>query len=188
MVFGFDISTTTIGLSYFDNDGKFSYSTHVDLSKEEDMIQKMQYASRWFADFLRDISKDCWREHHYVFIEERLGNFSAGRSMLQTLMKLAAFNFAFSWEVWCQFNDYHADFTVKYIHPSTVKAIMKGNGLIIPKGSKEKKKLTLDFVAQREPTFVVDRTRTGTPKPYMFDRADAYCVALAGVSKYVKCS
>ncbi|MHB8407929.1 MAG: hypothetical protein ACYDHY_07585 [Acidiferrobacterales bacterium] len=186
MVFGFDVSTSVIGLSYFDNDGKLFHSDHIDLSKTEGMIEKMQVASRWFAAFLSGIKgAACWHEKHYVFIEERLGNFSAGRSMLQTLMKLAAFNFAFSWEVWCQFTAAHADCTLRHIHPSTVKAIMKHEGLIIPKGSKNKKQITLEFVVNREPTFPVDFTRTGTPKPYMFDRADAYITALAGIKRFV---
>jgi hypothetical protein len=71
---------------------------------------------------------------------------------------------------------------IKHIHPSTVKAIMKQEGLLIPKGG-DKKKITLDYVKKREPKFPMEYNRNDKPQPWCYDMADSYIVVRAGIRK-----
>lgn len=175
MIFGWDISTSIIGLTTFDDDCKFVSSEYLDLRKvDEGMIIKSFLAESW----IRVISdRHTGNSVHYV--EDKLGGFSGGKTMQQTLLKLAGFNATVSYLVWKSFNQTGRDAVVEHIHPSTVKAILKKEGLFIPKGS-DKKKLTLEFVSAKEPNFKVDLNKNGNFQPWCFDKADSYIVARAG--------
>ena len=52
-------------------------------------------------------------------------------------------------------------------------------GIKIPKGEKAKP-VVLQYVLDNEPTFVVEYTKHGNPKPDSFDRADSWVIAKAG--------
>lgn len=170
MIFGWDISTSIIGVSIFDKDGKYLASEHLDLRKLEGVFVKAD-AAEFFVRTV--IGKHGLHGGNVHFVEERLANFSSGKTMLQTLMTLAAFNLLVSWFIYCTDKD------VRYIHPSTVKAIMKREGLVIPKGA-DKKKLTLSFVQANVVGWRTDLNKNANPQPWNYDRADAYCVARAG--------
>jgi hypothetical protein len=171
VVMGWDVSTSRVGITCF-VDGKFSWADWVDLTKAEGVYEKARLVRERISniEFLRPESVV-----HYV--EDRLANFSAGKSMLQTLMLLGAFNVLVSWLIMDELGG-----RVVHIHPSRVKSAMRGEGLTIPKGG-DKKALTLDFVRSREPGCVVlhEATRTGKPKPQCYDVADAYITAVAGM-------
>lgn len=96
------------------------------------------------------------------------------------MMKLAAFNGACTYAAW---ESLGCD--PVHLHPSTVKATMKRDGLVIPRGG-DKKRLTLEFVRSVVPGFSYIETRNGNPQPYCYDTADAYCIARAGYLKFVK--
>jgi hypothetical protein len=170
MLYGWDVSTSIVGMSEFDDDGKFQFGTFLDLRKIEGLNEKADAARVFVQDHV------CHTDTNTHFIEERLGNFAAGRSMLQVLMKLAAFNAVFGYIV------HVGDSTgsIRHVHPSTWKSIMRAEGLLIPKGSDDKKRLTLEFVRSRESNFVVDLNRAGKPQPWMFDIADSYCIGRSG--------
>ena len=169
MIFGWDISTSIVGVTALTDEGRFVTSKHVDLRKVDGVFDKANVVQEFVYSFLSDYNGEK-RKH---FVEERLSNFAMGRSMLQTLMTLASFNLLVSWFLWEMGKD------VTYIHPSTVKSIMRKDGLIVPKGG-DKKKLTLDFVSKREPGFVVDLNRNDKPQPWCYDKADSYITARAG--------
>lgn len=179
MIFGWDISTSIIGVSFFTADG-YVGSDYLDLRKmDSEPIDKAEAANVWIGKFSKAAAADKQYDHvHYI--EDKLSNFAAGRTMQQTLLKLAAFNATISYIIWKSFNAQGLGGYIDHIHPSTVKAIMKREGLIIPKGSKEKKALTLDFVSKKEPLFPLHLNKNGNPQPYCYDMADSYIVARAG--------
>lgn len=169
MIYGWDISTSIVGMAEFDNSGTFIRSEYCDLRKVDGLNEKADV----FRIFVDDEVQIVDGNTH--FVEERLGNFAAGRSMLQTLMKLAAFNAV------CSFILYgDPQSKIVHIHPSTWKSIMKHEGLIIPKGTDKKKELTLHFVASNVFGFSVPRNSKANPQPWAFDMADAYCIGRAG--------
>lgn len=178
MIFGWDISTSIIGSSIFTREGEYVDSHFLDLRKiEGGQIYKAHELEMYVNDYVR--SYKCDTTH---YIEDKLGSFAGGKTMQQTLMKLAAFNATVSFIIWRQFNESGYTTDVEHIHPSTVKSLVKPYGLVIPKGG-DKKKLTLDFVSKREKTFPVKLNKNDNPQPYCFDMADSYIVALAGYRK-----
>lgn len=177
MIFGWDISTSVIGITVLDNDGNFVESSFIDLRKiEGGWMEKAEVAKKEVWAFLAKHQTDDPNGIHYV--EDRLGNFSAGKSMLQVLMLLASFNAVISFVI----KNTYGTKSITHIHPSTVKSIMKNEGLIIPKGA-DKKALTLAFAQQKEPSFPVHKNKNDNPQPYCYDMADSYIVAKAGFIK-----
>lgn len=186
MIYGIDISTSIIGLAKFHNDGTFVRADYCDLRDVEGALAKADAFREFLAGLtpLRGFYSD---EENWVFVEERLGNFAAGRTMLQTLMKLAAFNAVCSYILWRHENSSGKHRGIIHLHPSSWKSIMKKEGLFIPKGSTpdQKKKITLDFVRRKEPDFesivvLNGMNRNGNPQPWCFDMADSYCLGKAG--------
>jgi len=118
----------------------------------------------------------------HIFIEDKLSGFSGGRTMQKTIVTLAGFNALVS----------YLSFTASgiepcHIHTSTIKALMKGEGLIIPKGTKgvNKKKVTCKFVKDKFEDFPYEETRNGNPKAHCYDMADAWTVARSGYLKFI---
>lgn len=178
-MFGWDISTSIVGVTVLTDQGAFVESTFLDLRKVDTDLNMKAYKFDVFVGQLCQTYGDANSRH---FIEDRLSNFASGRTMLQTLMKLAAFNATCSYLVWKHFNeDPNDEFIVEvvHLHPSSVKSIMRKQGLIIPKGA-DKKVLTLEWVSEREHDFPVVMNKNGNPQPYCFDMADSYIVAKAG--------
>lgn len=171
MLFGWDISTAIIGCAVFDNDCRFLAAHHCDLRKIDDLNEKADAAE----NFVHEVIFEGMFGGTTHYVEDRLAGMGRG-SNAGTIMKLAAFNAMVSWMVWRTMQE--TDGLVR-LHPSSVKAVMKRDGLIIPKGS-DKKELTLGFVRQREATFPYATNRNGKPQPYCYDQADAYITARAG--------
>jgi hypothetical protein len=180
LIYGWDISTSIIGVSVFTDEGKYTKSFYIDLRKIEGQLEK----ARAFHDWLKGTSINVENVSNH-FIEERLGNFSAGHTMMQTLTKLAAFNAVVSYIIWNHNVGEGRVVNVHYLHPSSWKAVMKRDGLIIPKGSAEKKKLTLEFVRKVQPGFPYEENlnKKGNPQPWLYDLADAYCIGRSGWRK-----
>lgn len=182
MIVGLDISTSIIGVCILNNDGTPESFSYVDLRKVDDFIDKVEalaysISTRW--DPNSDEHKFGFRCDH-LFIEDKLSGFSSGKSTQQTMMKLASFNGASSYAA---FENYYC--RPVHLHPSTIKALMKRDGLIIPKGG-DKKKLSLDFVKAKFPIkFPYIETRNGNPQAYCYDMTDAYLTARAGYLKFL---
>ncbi len=184
-IFGWDISTSVVGMTVLDDDGNWVESSYFDFARmakgARSLFDKMDECEWWIKERLEKYPKGS----HWHYFEDRLGNFTFGRTMMQTLMTLAAFNFAFSYRVVKMHLELPGITGVghTHIHPATAKAALKKEGLLIPKGS-DKKLLTLHFVRRTVPDFPVEYTRTGSPKPHCYDMADAYLVARAGYLKH----
>jgi len=167
MIYGWDISTSIIGVTTLGDNGKFVSSSYCDLRKIEGILNKGEVASKFVEAYC---SQDSLNVH---YVEERLGNFMGGRSMMQVLMTLAAFNLLVSWFIKKRGG------SISYIHPSTMKSILKNEGLIIPKGA-NKKDLTLTWAVLKEPNFPLTKNRNDKPQPYCYDMADSFGIARAG--------
>ena len=94
-----------------------------------------------------------------------------GFSSAKTLSTLSRFNGVVSWMCYSLWN----------IEPSYLAATSarKLCGIKIPKGQKAKP-VVLQYVLDNEPTFVVEYTKHGNPKPDSFDKADSWVMAKAG--------
>lgn len=181
LIYGWDISTSIVGMATFRDDGTYMSSAYCDLRKVEGQLAKADE----FKKFLAGTSVNV-ESQNFHFVEERLGGFAGGRTSAQTLMKLAQFNSVVSYILWS-----HGDRTthraVVHLHPSTWKAVMKREGLLIPKGG-DKKLITLEHVQRKQPSFPRDVNRNGKHQPWLFDCADAYCLGRAGFLKVCSAS
>lgn len=197
-IFGWDISTAIIGLTIMKGDGEYVSSHYFDLRKQEgrDLLDLAETFEKSLEKLLSTMGGELWQgwsalqtgselRLHTHYVEDRLAGFTRGFSNQGTLMKLGAFNYLVSWIVMRTFEKQGLPGKLFRIHPATVKAVMAREGLIYPKKMKgdDKKIITTNFVAEREPTFPLELTKTGKPKPYCFDMADSYVVARAGILK-----
>lgn len=178
MIYGWDVSTSIVGLCKLSDSGELLESSFLDLRKVEGQLSKADAFFGWTQKFINR------EEQNVHFIEERLGGFAAGRTSAQVMMKLAQFNAICSYIIWTGGSGKHRQVT--YLHPSSWKSLMKKEGLLIPKGS-DKKELTLSFVRRKEPQFeeFVQKSlnKNGNPQPWCYDAADAYCIGKAGYLK-----
>jgi hypothetical protein len=188
VIIGWDVSTSVVGVTVLRDDGIFVCSDHIDLTKmEPNLLLKAEAVQEWAGSFLEKYVSEHGVNHFHI-VEDKLGNFSAGGTMMQTLMKLAAFNTTVSYIVWKESERIaetkSGSVSILHLHPSTVKSIMRSHdGLIIPKGS-DKKKLTLEFVIKNVPGFPVEKNKNDNYKPFCFDRADSYITARAGFIRF----
>ena len=106
-----------------------------------------------------------------VFVEQSLQSFRSGFSSAKTLSTLSRFNGIVSWMCYSIWN-----LEPQYLAATSARKLC---GIKIPKGEKAKP-VVLQYVLDNEPTFVVEYTKHGNPKPDSFDRADSWVIAKAG--------
>jgi hypothetical protein len=184
LILGLDISTSITGFCLLTDDGEFICCDYADLRKEKSFYKKVRLVTAKAVWVQTQLGADPHFEQStpiQVFIEDKLSGFSGGKTMQQTLMKLATFHGAVRFQM-AEYIDRQRDPIL--IHPSTAKATMKRDGLFIPKGA-NKKKITLDFVRRVVPEFPYVANRNDNPQPYCYDMADAYLIARAGYLKFI---
>lgn len=167
MILGLDISTSITGYTLLDSQGNVEKIGHIDLRKHKDFFDK----ARAVRDAIHAIDKDSTSWVKKVYIEQSLQSFRSGFSSAHTLSLLSRFNGVVSWICSDLF-----DSDPQYIAATTAR---KAVGIRVPKGQKAKS-VVLQFVVDNEPTFDIQYTRHGNPKPGYADRADSYVVAKAG--------
>lgn len=165
MILGLDISTSITGATLVDADGKVVVMESVDTRKYKNFFEKAEKVKL----FLTNLSKDYNVEG--VFIEQSLQSFRSGFSSAKTLSTLSRFNGVVSWMCYSIWN-----IEPEYLAATSARKLC---GIKVPKGQKAKP-VVLDFVLNNEPTFVVEYTKQGNPKPDSFDRADSWVIARAG--------
>ena len=106
-----------------------------------------------------------------IYIEKNLQSFRSGFSSAKTLSVLSSFNGIVSWLCYEIF-----DIEPQYLAATSARKLC---GIKIPRGEKAKP-VVLKFLLDNEPSFVIDYTRNGTPKPESYDRADSLVIAKAG--------
>jgi hypothetical protein len=165
MILGLDISTSITGATLVDATGSVVFIESVDTRKYNNFFQKAEKVK----EFLTGLSNKYSIER--VFIEQSLQSFRSGFSSAKTLSTLSRFNGVVSWMCYSLW-----DIEPEYLAATSARKLC---GIKIPKGEKAKP-VVLQFVLDNEPTFVVEYTKQGNPKPDSFDRADSWVIAKAG--------
>ena len=171
MLLALDVSTSITGISVIDRQGYVVCCTFVDLRKFKDFFTK--------CEMMRSALMDVRTEFAIseIYIEQPFMFFNSGGSSAKTMSALQRFNGAVSWIS-------YATIGVKPQYLTAGQARKEVN-LKIPRGQKAKP-VVLQFVLDNDPTFSVQYTKHGNPKPGVYDRADSWIIAKAGWSRWKK--
>ena len=155
MFLGFDISTSIIGVSCISSYGEIIFCEHCDLRKEKGLFAKIDRFREFLENirFLQAAVREIWIEEPFVFFS------SGGSSGMASVVIRDAF---------------HID--PQYLGASQARKL---NEIKIPRGTKAKEEV-LKFLLDTMPTFKVEYTKHGNPKPGYYDRADSVVIARAG--------
>ena len=165
MILGLDISTSITGFTILDKEGEIVYNDALDTRKYKSMFEK----ARNLQEKLKEIKKSY--KINNIYIEKSLQSFRSGFSSAKTLSVLSAFNGIVS----CMcFNIYKLE--PEYIAATSARKLC---GIKVPKGEKAKA-VVIKFLLDNEPSFVIEYTKFGNPKPKYFDMADSIIIARAG--------
>lgn len=165
MILGLDISTSITGATLVNENGEVVFIEAIDTRKYKNFFQKAEKVK----SFLTNISEKYKVEE--VYIEQSLQSFRSGFSSAKTLSTLSRFNGVVSWMCYSLWN-----IEPDYLAATSARKLC---GIKIPKGEKAKP-VVLQYVLDNEPTFMVEYTKHGNPKPDSFDRADSWVIAKAG--------
>ena len=165
MILGLDISTSITGITILDEEGEILYNDALDTRKYKSMFEK----ARNLQEKLKEIKKSY--KINNIYIEKSLQSFRSGFSSAKTLSVLSAFNGIVSWMC---FNIFKLE--PEYIAATSARKLC---GIKIPRGEKAKA-VVLKFLLDNEPSFVIEYTKFGNPKPKYFDMADSIIIARAG--------
>ena len=167
MILGLDISTSITGYAILNLNGSIIEIGHWDMRNKNhfpDLFSK----SLFIKEKLNEI--DYPIEH--IFIEPALNMFMMGKSSSHTISTLIKFNGITSWMCFERFG----------LEPKFIPAISarKKSGITIKRGQKAKE-IVMKFLLDNEPSFIVEYTKHGNPKPQYYDQADALVMARAGL-------
>ena len=172
MILGLDVSTSITGATILDENGSIVLCEGWDTrnkNRYEDLFDK--------ADYLRF---EMWKLGQYhkikkIYIEQSLQSFRSGFSSAQTLSTLSRFNGIVSWLCYKNFK-----IKPEYIAATSARKLC---GIKVSKGEKAKE-VVLKYLLDNEPTFDIEYTKHGNPKPGSYDKADSIVIARAG---YILC-
>ena len=167
MILGLDISTSITGYTLIDGD-KIVLNSAWDTRKYKDFFEKVVHVKAG----LEEIHKQYGKQIGAVYIEQSLQTFRSGFSSAKTLSTLSRFNGIVSWIVFDQYK-----IKPEYLAATSARKLC---GIRVPRGEKAKA-VVLKFLLDNEPSFVIDYTSHGNPKPESYDRADSLIIAKAGV-------
>lgn len=170
MLLGLDISTSCIGYCVLSTQEELIDVGYIDLHKEKCFYQKCDK----FVSFLDNNFKSYDIRH--IWVEEPVKMFQNNASMAQTITKLQRFN-----AVCCYMLYLHYSQVPGLIMPASARKLA---GIKVPKKSNTKM-LVLEHVQRlnKIPNEKWVLKRTGRPKDFCFDMADAFIVAVAGFKK-----
>ena len=168
MIAAFDISTSITGVTVLDDEGKIVLCEAVD-TRNKNHFPTIFHKAQKMKDKLLDLKVEY--DIKSIYIEKNLQSFRSGFSSAKTLSVLSSFNGIVSWLCYEIF-----DIEPQYLAATSARKLC---GIKIPRGEKAKP-VVLKFLLDNEPSFVIDYTRNGTPKPESYDRADSLVIAKAG--------
>lgn len=178
MLFGWDVSTTCIGIAAIDGLSlEYVALHHIDLAGIETIEQKYLQARIEIEEFVTSVTLDSGRKHRHM-VEDRLMGFSQGFTNQNTLLKLAAMNAVVIYILLTL----DSTESVSKMPPVTAKSLA---GLKVPKGG-DKKALALDLLIQKTGYAPDLRKKALTPKQHCYDVADAFLVAWAAANGQAK--
>jgi hypothetical protein len=178
MILGVDISTSITGFAVV-TDNVLVYYDSIDLRKHKGFFAKtiaikeklMDIYEMYQLDNDDRLVGDSAFPIEHIYIEQSLHMFMGGKSSAKTLSTLTRFNGVVAWLLFELF-----EIEPEFIGASTAR---KTVGIRVPRGEKAKK-VVLKYLLDNEPTFKVQYTHQGNPKPESYDRADAIIIARAG--------
>jgi len=168
MILGLDISTSILGYSVLDAQGKIVGIGHwnfTNKNKFPTFFSKVLEA----REQLDKLSIKYPIDH--IFIEPALNMFMAGKSSAHTISTLTKFNGIVSCLCYEMFG-----IEPEYIPAATAR---KKCGITIRRGTKAKEQV-MKYLLDTERDFMVEYTRNGNPKPHCYDEADSLVIAKAG--------
>ena len=166
MILGLDVSTSITGYTIVDN-GKIILNGAWDTRKYKNFFDKVVHVKGG----LDKIRKEYGTRITAVYIEQSLQSFRSGFSSAKTLSTLSRFNGIVSWLVFDQYG-----IQPEYIAATSARKLC---GIKVSRGQKAKQ-VVLNFLLDNEPSFVIEYTRNGNPKPESYDKADSIVIARAG--------
>jgi len=169
MILGLDVSSSITGVSVVDNTGAIIYCEHID-TRNKNKFPTLLDKARHIKEGLQSVREQYNIES--IFIEESLQTFRSGFSSAKTLSTLAKINGIVS----------YLCLEIFEIHPEHIGATSarKLCGIKVPRGTKAKE-FVMQFLLDSDPTFVIQSTKKGNPKPGFYDRADSLIIARAGL-------
>jgi len=178
MVLGVDISTSITGFAVV-TDNVLVYYDSIDLRKHKGFFAKTIAIKEKLMDIYEmyqlnnddRLVGDSPFPIEHIYIEQSLHMFMGGKSSAKTLSTLTRFNGVVAWLLFELF-----EIEPEFIGASTAR---KTVGIRVPRGEKAKK-VVLKHLLDNEPTFKIQYTSQGNPKPESYDRADAIIIARAG--------
>jgi len=178
MILGVDISTSITGFAIV-TDNVLVYYDSIDLRKHKGFFAKTIAIKEKLMDIyemyqLNNEDRSPGNSEfpiEHIYIEQSLHMFMGGKSSAKTLSTLTRFNGVVAWLLFELF-----EIEPEFIGASTAR---KTVGIRVPRGEKAKQ-VVLKYLLDNEPTFKVQYTHKGNPKPESFDRADAIIIARAG--------
>ena len=175
MILGLDVSTSITGATLIDDNGNIVFNEAWDTRKFKDFFDKAEFIKERikhvygnYGDHLNNVHSVGVR---HIFIEQSLQSFRSGFSSAKTLSTLSRFNGVVSWVCFNYFR-----IKPEYIAATTARKLC---GIKVPRGNKAKD-VVLRHVVATEPSFILEHTKHGNPKPDTFDRADSLIIAKAG--------
>ena len=71
MIIGFDISTSIIGISCIDKEGRIVFCDHCDLRKHQGLFAKADVFKKFLDDhrYLQAVVREAWIEQPFTFLE-----------------------------------------------------------------------------------------------------------------------
>jgi hypothetical protein len=175
MILGLDVSTSITGATLLDKDSNIIFNEAWDTRKFKDFFDKANFIKERINYVYGNYGDSNSNVHNvrigHIYIEQSLQSFRSGFSSAKTLSTLSRFNGVVSWICF-------DDFGIKpeYIAATTARKMC---GIKVPRGNKAKA-VVLQHVIDTEPSFVLEYTKYGNPKPDTFDRADSLIIAKAG--------
>lgn len=173
MYLGLDISTSIIGICFFDTDGNFVSLNSLDLRKTKCIFDKANLFRAWIKNILKD------KEVEKIGIEENLQSFRSGMSSAKTILTLGKFNGVVS-----QILHEETSLKPEYISVHTARKL---NNLRLDRTSKNniKEQVFLqvkDEINYNWPTKIISRGKNkGVVKmcDECYDMCDAYIITKA---------
>ena len=169
MILGLDISTSITGVTVLDSRGTLLHNEAWDTrnkKKFQDHFAKARFIKQKILEIKKTFPIDG------IFIEKPFMFFNAGGSSAKTMSSLNTFNGMISWMCSDLFN-----IDPEYFTAAEARKLV---GVKITRGQNSKEK-SLKFLIDNEPSFVVEYTRFGNPRPGVYDRSDSYIIAKAGL-------
>jgi len=174
MIFGLDVSTSYVGWCLLGEDATVIDIGHIDLHLCKNFYHKCDKIQNFIHEYFVRRKGDVKQ----IWVEEPVKMYQSNASMAQTITKLQRFNAVCCWILRSYF-----DIEPQFIMATSAR---KKAGIKIPKGTKgkETKKYILQYVQSLKviPEEKWNYKKTGTPKDWCFDQADAYVVAVSGLN------